>query len=353
MIAVFDSGRYVEDLRTALDSVPDLGLDKKTILLTGATGLIGSCVADMLLLLKSERTQGLRIILAGRSEKRMRERFWQWEGLYEFVLLDSLAYDSTVPEADYYIHCAGNAHPAAYRDYPVETEMGNAIGARAILETIKAAGHGRLLYLSSSEVYGKKADLSPYTESDYGYVDILDSRSCYPVSKRFVENLCASYAAEYDVDFVVARPGHIYGPTFTSTDTRVHAEFARRVLNGDPIVLKSDGSQTRSYCYITDCATALLTILLKGETGQAYNISNKDSVISIRDMAELFAKAGGIEVVYEMPNNDEKKAFNPMATSALDANRLESLGWKAEVTPEAGIRRTLEILKDSRSSSSR
>lgn len=140
------------------------------------------------------------------------------------------------------------------------------------------------------------------------------------------------------------RPGHIYGPTITKDDTRASAAFTWDAVVGKDIVMKSVGEQLRSYCYTLDCASAILTVLLNGESGRAYNISNKDSVVSIRDMAEALANAGGCRVIFEMPSDIEKKSYNLMSTSALNAEKLERLGWKAEFDLEEGAMKTLKYI---------
>ena len=207
---------------------------------------------------------------------------------------------------------------------------------------VKTHNCRRILYISSSEVYGNKKDNEPYLEDEYGYVDILDSRSCYPSSKRASETLCAAYSKEYGVDYTIARPGHVYGPTMTANDNRASSQFPRDVLAGKDIIMKSSGAQLRSYCYVLDCASAILTILLAGKNGEAYNISNKDSVVSIREMAESFAKNAGQKIVFENPSDIEKMAFNKMNNSSLNASKLESLGWKANFNLEQGVIATLD-----------
>ena len=138
---------------------------------------------------------------------------------------------------------------------------------------------------------------------------------------------------------------HIYGPTANSYDTRATAQFARDVLAGNDIVMKSAGDQLRSYCYMTDCATAILTVLLKGKSTEAYNISNRNSVVSIRQIAEEMAKAAGCKVVFESATDSEKKSYNMMDNSSLNAEKLESLGWTARYSVAEGVRRTIEIMK--------
>ena len=145
---------------------------------------------------------------------------------------------------------------------------------------------------------------------------MLNSRNSYSVGKRAAETLCVSYADEDGVESVIVRPGHIYGPTATRSDNRVSSAWAYDVAEGKDIAMKSDGAQIRSYCYCLDCASAILKVLLRGENCQAYNISNPDSVINIRQMAELLAKSAGVQLKMEFPSEEEKKGFNPIVVKS-------------------------------------
>lgn len=332
-----------EDIEKTAARIPHAEkLCGRAVLLTGATGLIGSAVAEILFFLNAKKNAGIRIYLAGRSEERMRKRFPQ--GGYRFVSYDALDEKIDIEEADFIIHAASPADPASYVKEPVETMLANLRGLHTFLQWAKGKST-RILYVSSSEVYGKKSGSEPYAETDYGFVDDLNPRSCYPMAKRAAETLCASYRKEYGTDFVIARPGHVYGPEMTETDSRASAQFARNALTGEDIVMKSAGMQLRSYCYSLDCASAILTILTDGAAGEAYNISNAASVVRIRDVAEAFAKAGGKKIVFENPSDEEAAGYNMMDNSSLNAEKLEALGWKAEYDLEAGVAKTIEILR--------
>jgi nucleoside-diphosphate-sugar epimerase len=148
------------------------------------------------------------------------------------------------------------------------------------------------------------------------------------------------------LDTVIARPGHIYGPTITTSDNRASAQFTRNAVAGEDIVLKSAGSQLRSYCYVLDCASAILTVLINGETGNAYNISNPNSIVTISDIAKALANAANKKVVYDEMSELEKKGANMMTNSSLNSKKLEALGWSAEFSLEEGTRKTVEILKE-------
>lgn len=339
---------YLNDLYEAEISHLDLKkLNQKNILVTGSGGLICSAVVDQLLAWNVMYKLGVNIFAAGRNEKRLAQRFSHWQ---EKDGLQYFQYDATLPfhtdvVFDYVIHGASNAAPAAYAAHPVETMLTNIIGSQNLLDDMSKKEKGRFLYISSSEVYGKKNTTAPYAEEDYGFVDLLNPRACYPSSKRAVETLCAAYRKEYGVDVVVVRPGHVYGPTMTDTDNRASSQFPRDVKAGKNIIMKSEGMQLRSYCYVLDCATAILTVLLNGENGEAYNISNKDSIVTIREMAEAFAKAGGQKVTFEVATDAEKASYNLMDNSSLTSYKLEELGWVGKYNMRNGAMKTINSLK--------
>ena len=338
---------YFEELKTACEDLDLHDLENKKILITGGSGLILSALVDILCYANSKCGTHISIFLAARTEQEISTRFTEYYGqpFLHYVNYDALKPVDFQVNADYIIHGASNAHPAAYATEPVETLMANVSGLKNLLDYAVHVDSKRLLYISSSEVYGRKDEARPFNEDDYGFVDILNPRACYPSGKRASETLCAAYTQEYNVETVIVRPGHIYGPTANSYDTRATAQFARDVLAGNDIVMKSAGDQLRSYCYMTDCATAILTVLLKGKSTEAYNISNRNSVVSIRQIAEEMAKAAGCKVVFESATDSEKKSYNMMDNSSLNAEKLESLGWTARYSVAEGVRRTIEIMK--------
>ncbi len=318
---------YIQDIqRAALADVPWDKLTGCNILITGATGLIGSCLVDVLM---AREDATFHVYAAGRSELRAQSRFAAYLSTPRFHFF---RYDVTEPvDSDvpfhFIVHAASGAAPQAFAHTPVEVMKSNILGTLNLLNYGLAHDLRRLLYVSSGEVYGQ-CSTPEISECDSGYVDPIKPRSCYPSSKRAAEALCASFADEYGADVVIARPAHIYGPHFTESDNRVYAQFIRNVLHGEDIVMKSDGSQLRSWCYVVDCATAMLHVLLKGAKGEAYNISDNSSALSIKQLAEMVAKIGGRNVVMDVPKGDEKKGYNPVTRSVFLTDKLEALGWK-------------------------
>ena len=317
----------------------------KRILVTGATGLIGSAVVDELLRMNASKNQGLSVVVAGRSRARLEKRFARRDAL-EFADYDALQPLRVKEGVDVIIHAASPASPDLFVGKPVETMLANVNGINEILKYAVAHPAVKIVYVSSSEIYGKAQPReNGFREEDSGFVDILSPRSSYPMGKRAAETLCASYAAEYGVDVSIVRPGHIYGPTATENDRRVSSLWPRMAARGETIVMKSAGTQVRSYTYCVDCATAILTVCEKGEKGEAYNIANPNSACSIRRLAELIADAGGVDLRVEVPTDAERTAFNPMDNSKLDASKLVALGWRAEYDIERGVRETIDQLR--------
>lgn len=314
------------------------------ILITGATGLIGTCLTQVLM---ARPGKDYHVYATGRDEARAKERFAKFLSDPSFHFIP---YDVTMPlEASgvpfhYIIHAASNASPNFFANHPVEVIKSNILGVSHLMEYGISHQMRRLLYVSTGEVYGE-GDGHEFTENFSGYVDCTSSRSCYPSSKRAAETLCVSYAAEYGADVVIARPCHTYGPHFTEKDNRVYAQFIRNVLQGQDIIMKSTGEQFRSWCYVVDCVSALLYILLRGINGQAYNIADNSSNISIRNLAEMIAGIGGKEVVMQLPSDDEKKGYNVVTRSVFSTQKLESLGWSVQGSMIEKMERTVEECK--------
>lgn len=337
---------YLEDIDRALYYVVGMeALRNKSILVTGATGTIGSFVADMLIRFSQKKKANTCIYLGGRNIEKLRHQF----GIQKNV--EFLPYDMNTPisfdvHVDYVIHAAGNAHPAAFNGNPVGTTMGNIESTFRLLEYLRMHNGKRILYVSSGEVYGQgDVSMDSFDELYSGYLDVLSSRSCYPLSKRMTENLCSSYWKQYGIESVIVRPCHTYGPYMTETDNRAHAQFFRNALNGENIVLKSAGTQVRSYNYVADCVSALLNVLIRGNPGEAYNLANPQSTLTIAELARKIATAGNSKVVFEIPNELDLANQSPIPKQVLKSEKVEKLGWRPVFDMEEGIRHTLDILR--------
>lgn len=331
---------YKEDIFQILNQdLPWEKLSGTNILVTGATGLIGGCLVETLMM---NPKRDYQVYASGRNEQRACLRFKTFAHNEAFHFIK---YDVTQPlqsdvRFDYIIHAASNASPNFFAQKPVEVIKSNIDGVTHLMDYGLEHGMKRFLYVSSGEVYGE-GDGRVFTEDYSGYVNCATPRACYPSSKRAAETLCVSYAAEYGADVVIARPCHTYGPHFTEQDNRVYAQFIRNVLHGEDIVMKSTGEQFRSWCYVVDCISALLHILLKGINGEAYNIADAKSNISIRELAETIAAIGEKKVIINIPNADEKRVFNPVTKSVFSTEKLESLGWKSKNHFYEGLKKSI------------
>ena len=322
-------------------SLPWEKVSKANILVTGATGLIGACLIDVLM---CNPDKDYTVYALGRNVERAKKRFanyWGNSGFY-FICADVCEPLLLQENFDYIIHAASNASPNFFVQKPVEVMKSNLLGVSNLIEYGLKHNMKRLLFVSTGEVYGQ-SDKDKLDESSYGYVELLNPRSCYPSSKRAAETLAMCYSSEYGCDAVIARPCHIYGPNFTESDNRVYAQFIRNVQNGEDIILKSTGLQYRSWCYVVDCVAALLHILLKGKSGEAYNIADKNSVVTIRELAEIVAGIAGKKVVMQVATDFEKKGFTPITHAVFDTSKLEDLGWKLSGTMEEKLRMTIMV----------
>lgn len=342
------SEQFDNEYKKVLKANPHLcKLQNCSILITGATGLICSTIIDLLLYCNKAHSLHISLYLAGRNKEKLCKRFEAYsEGTdFFFIQYDSSKEFVTDLCFDYIIHGASNSHPESISKEPVETILSNVVGLYSLLRIAAKSSTTRLLYISSSEVYGTKKDNAAYSEEDYGYVDILNPRSSYPSSKRCAETLCSSFATEYGVDFVIVRPGHVYGPQQQESDSRASAQFIRNAVYDKCIVLKSYGTQLRSYLFSLDCASAILTVLLKGTCGEAYNLSNKDSIVTIKAFAETLSKQVGTNIVFDIKREEEKEKNNAMTNSALSSKKIESLHWKGLYSLLEGISVTIRELK--------
>ena len=347
---LYDNKNWIEDIDKVIEVVPELDeLAGKSLMITGAAGLVCSAVVDIIFRYNDTHDKKIQVLAAGRWPEEMSGRFGDLVNRddFTFVVYDASKTDNVIDvHSDYIIHGASNASPNMIVKEPVETMMSNFLGMKYLLDYAKDQGTKRILYISSSEVYGEKEGTEPYKEGQYGYIDLLKARNSYSVGKRAAETLCASYADEYGVESVIVRPGHIYGPTASPYDNRVASAWSYAVAKGEDIVMKSDGAQIRSYCYCLDCASAMLKVLLCGENCHAYNISNPDSIISIKQMAEILVKSAGVKLRMELPTDEERKGFNPMSNSSLESASLTGLGWHGCFDAETGFGHTVKILKE-------
>lgn len=299
-----------------------------TVMVTGATGLIGSQVVSALL------SAGAKVIALVRNREKAEKIFAEYKSGINYLVQDILEPISTDLSPDFIIHTANSTSSKSFKEQPVETINSIIAGTRNVLEYSKNLKNLKgIVYLSSMEVYGQTDfdKVEPLKEEELGYIDISNPRNSYPEGKRLAECLCKSYAEEYKLPVKIARLTQIIGTGIDYNDNRVFAQFARSVAEGKDIVLHTKGETVRSYCYVTDLVSALLVILEKGENGECYNVANTDTACSIREMAEMLTEEYKTsKLVFEL-DNENNNFYLPKIKTVLDTAKLKSLGWSAKV----------------------
>lgn len=309
--------------------VPWEKLKDKTILITGATGLIGFTLVQALLYANRQRCLHLRVLALVRDLERAKNRFEGFadDTALEYILGNVEDLPRIKEPIDYIVYGASQTASKAFVNQPVETILTAIRGTGNLLELARAKSVSGMVYLSSMEVYGHPEKGHKVTEDEIGSLLPLDVRNSYPISKIQCESLCCAYAREYGVPVMSARLTQTFGPGANYNDGRVFAEFARCVVEKRDIVLKTKGETERCYLYTADAATAILTILLKGSSGQAYNVANESTYCSIAEMAEKVARQGGINVRYDI-QDERANGYPSTLYMYLDTSLLQSLCWK-------------------------
>ncbi len=362
-----------EDLnRVADDPVLQEALKGKRILITGATGLVGSWLLRALACMNRRAGSGMELYGVIRSMEKARVIYGDEvmsRGDIRFLQADLSAADAgdvmlqalsemgdqEQPLLDIVIHGAAVTTSKTMVERPVETILTAIEGTHQVLSLAKQAGAKRFVYLSSMEMYGNLAagtgqeypEDTRATEDRLGYLDLMNVRTNYPESKRMCENLCIGFGHEYGLDVMIARLSQTFGAGILPWEGRVFAQFARSAMQGRDIVLHTKGRSEGNYCYTRDSVRGILTIATKGVSGEAYNVSNERTHTTIAGMAELVAKnlaGGAIRVVYDIP---ETNTYGYAADTKLflDASKLRSLGWEPEVDLEEMYRRLMASME--------
>ena len=344
---LYQQKKYIEDIeRIASEYLPWKELTGKTILLSGATGLIGSFLIDVIMW----KNIDCSIYALGRSETRAKERFSYWWGNKNLIFLpydvNQTFINNDLQYVDYVFHLASNTHPIQYATDPIGTITTNIIGLQNMLEFAVKHRNKRFVFASSNEIYGEnRGDTELFSESYCGYINPNTLRAGYPESKRCGEALCQAYKAQKGLDIVIARFTRSYGPTMQMTDTKAISQFIKKGVYGKDIVLKSAGTQNYSYTYVADAVSGLLTLVLNGQNGEAYNIADESSNIALRDLAGLIAEYTKRKVIFETPDVTEAAGYSKATKALLDGSKLKGIGWKPFYSIRDGVLRTIEILR--------
>ena len=338
----------IEDMRfiTSQYQIPWHLLKNKTVLIAGASGFLAAYMLETLLYLNDTQHLNINVLALVRSRNYFCKRFAHHLKRTDLLCVEQdVVTPFKVEEGlDFIIHAASQASPKYYSTDPVGTLSANTLGTSQLLNLARNYNVEGFLYFSSGEVYGEPTKV-PTSETDYGYLDPLELRSCYAESKRMGENMCVSWNHQYGVPTKIVRPFHTYGPGMRLDDGRVYADFVSDVICGQNIVLKSDGLARRSFCYLADATAGFWTVLLTGVNGRAYNIGNPDGEISIRDLANLVSELypeKNISVRLESRKISENYLPSKISVSSPDITLARGLGWAPGTSIETGFRKTIE-----------
>lgn len=321
-------------------------LRNKTFLITGATGLIGSVMVKCLVALNRQYELGIRILAVVRNLKKAEFLFAdEWTDMDVRQLeLNEINGETIDCAVDYIVHLASPTASKFFVEHPVETLQTIFVGTCSVLEYAKSAPINGMVYASSLEVYGTNQSDDLLDEDFQGYVNPLEIRSSYNLGKRVAECLCQSYAVEYGVPVMTARMTQTFGAGVEYEDNRVFAQFARCAIENKDIELHTTGETCRMYCYTTDVVSALLYLLVKGKVGKAYNVANKDTYISIRDMAELVRMHFCPQIAVKIVKKDNQ-GYAPITKLRLETRNIETLGWHPQYNLIEMFSRLITYLK--------
>lgn len=336
-----------DDLKTII--AEDLSWEKlknKTVMITGASGMVGSYMLYVLLMLNDEKHYGIKVDAVMRNVNKLPEEIRNREDV-NVVVADVTKDIPDVGDIDYIIHAASPASPLIMQNQPVETIAANTIGTFKTLELAKKKNAEGYLFISSREIYGQPDEGQEFFyENTYGFVDQLNPRSCYSEGKKAAETMCVCFHEEYGLNTKIARLAHTYGPGMSIYDGRVQADFLKNVYHNEDIVLKSEGTAVRTYTYIADAIAGMYRILLDSED-IVYNIGNEAGKVSIRDLAEILVSIypeRGLKLVFDIPEGGTKGTA-PYTLGILSSEKLRKLGWNPKYSVKDGFKRTLEYLE--------
>lgn len=336
-----------DDLKTII--AEDLSWEKlknKTVMITGASGMVGSYMLYVLLMLNDEKHYGIKVDAVMRNVNKLPEEIRNREDV-NVVVADVTKDIPDVGDIDYIIHAASPASPLIMQNQPVETIAANTIGTFKTLELVKEKNAEGYLFISSREIYGQPDEGQEFFyENTYGFVDQLNPRSCYSEGKKAAETMCVCFHEEYGLNTKIARLAHTYGPGMSIYDGRVQADFLKNVYHNENIVLKSEGTAVRTYTYIADAIAGMYRILLDSED-IVYNIGNEAGKVSIRDLAEILVSIypeRGLKLVFDIPEGGTKGTA-PYTLGILSSEKLRKLGWNPKYSVKDGFKRTLEYLE--------
>lgn len=343
---------YLKDIQTVSNCKYNWEVFKdKNILITGATGMIGSFLVDVLMNKNINELLNCTVIAVGRNLKKAELRFKSYFTHKNFIFYERDINDkillSEIDQIHFILHAASNTHPKAYSNDPIGTISTNVIATKNLLDLAVEKNCERFVFLSSVEVYGEnRRDVDKFKEDYCGYIDCNTLRAGYPESKRVGESLCQAYISQKGLDVVIPRLSRVFGPSMLLNDSKALSQFILKAVNNEDIVLKSEGTQFYSYMYVGDAVSSIIKIIIDGTSGNAYNVTNPEFDITLKDLATLVAKTVEKKVVFEIPEINEAKGYSKATKAILDIDKIEQeVQWYPIFSLEYCINNTITIIR--------
>ena len=340
---------YLNDIHTIVSTdFPWERLSNSSILISGASGMIGTVLVDVLMERNRLYHENISVYAMGRTFEKAQIRFKDYldDHFFHTLICDVNTCSSLEEHFDYIFHCASNTHPRAYASDPIGTIMTNVLGTEQILKLAVKSKSRRVLFLSSVEVYGEnRGDVEQFDEGYCGYINCNTLRAGYPEGKRTGEALCQAYIKSHQLDVVIPRISRVFGPTMLPSDSKALSQFIKKAVSNEDIVLKSEGTQYYSYTYAPDAVSALFYLLFFGSNGEAYNIADTNFDIQLKNLANILANIAHRKVVFELPDALEASGYSKATVARLDPTKISRLGWKPQNTLAEALEKTVTILK--------
>lgn len=318
----------------------------KTVLVTGASGMIGSYMLNVFARLNDKNDYNIHMVAMLRNPNKLSKELRERKDVD--ICQNDVTQQIEIPrDIHYVIHAASPASPLIMQNQPVETIAANTIGTFNTLTLAKKKKAEGYLFISSREIYGQPEESQEFFyENTYGFVDQLNPRSCYSEGKKAAETMCVCFKEEYGLNVKIARLAHTYGPGMSMYDGRVQADFLNNVYHNENIVLKSEGTAIRTYTYIADAIAGLLRVLLNSDE-MVYNVGDENGKVSIRQLAEIMVgiyPEKGLKLVFDIPN-EGTKGTAPYTLGIVNSEKLRSIGWRPQITIKEGFKRTLKYFE--------
>ncbi|MCR8746704.1 NAD-dependent epimerase/dehydratase family protein [Romboutsia lituseburensis] len=339
-----------EDIKYIINNIPVKEFEGKSVMITGANGFISGYIVETLCYINENILDDkCKIVALCRNELKAKAKFKNYLNKQYFNLLiqdvkETIEYDDKI---DYIFHAASIANTREFGINPVGVIGANAIGTYNLLEYANKKDVEGFVFFSSGAIYGNLDSAKDFiTENQSFGLDPLDIRNCYSESKRMGENMCYSYHKQFNIPTKIVRIGHTYGPGIDINDGRVFSDFAKSILDNEALIIKSDGTSKRAFCYISDAIIGFFLVLLNGNNGEAYNLTNNDYFISISELAEILVNEvfynKKLDIIYYSDPNEKDLRSKTKGCVSLNIEKIKKLGWNPKISIEEGFRRTID-----------